>query len=88
MQLQADLINLPLVVPHDAELSGMGVALLAGISAGVYDPEILTHGATKCRYEPQMTLERREAKLAGWLHAVQTAIAHGLTFGLLVLTFP
>ncbi len=82
MQLQADLINLPLVVPHDAELSGMGVALLAGISAGVYDPEILAHGATKCRYEPQMTPERREAKLAGWHQAVQTAIAHGLTSGL------
>ena len=77
MQLQSDLINLPLVVPQEAELSGMGVALMAGMSAGIYPDDILTHSATKCRYEPHMTDSVRAHKLEGWHHAVATAIAHG-----------
>lgn len=77
MQLQADLCQLPLVVPQDAELSGMGVALMAGIAVGVYDPAVLTAGATKCRYEPSMDDATRTAKLKGWHQAVATAIAHG-----------
>lgn len=77
MQLQADLINLPLVVPKDAELSGMGVALMAGISCGIYPEDILTQGEAKCRYTPKMSEELRAHKLSGWHQAVATAIAHG-----------
>ena len=77
MQLQSDLINLPLVVPQDAELSGMGVALMAGLGAGIYPDDILSHSVTKCRYEPHMTEPVRAHKLEGWHHAVATAIAHG-----------
>ena len=77
MQLQSDLINLPLVVPQDAELSGMGVALMAGLGAGIYPDDIMSHSVTKCRYEPHMTEPVRAHKLEGWHHAVATAIAHG-----------
>ena len=55
----------------------MGVALMAGIAVGVYDPAVLTAGATKCRYEPSMDDATRTAKLKGWHQAVVTAIAYG-----------
>ena len=77
MQFQADIVNLPLKVPADAELSGMGAAFMAGIAKGVYSESILGQERVKAQYTPQMDAATREAKIARWHHAVQTAIAHG-----------
>lgn len=77
MQFQSDLLQLPLKVPADAELSGMGAAIMAGIAQGVYQEEILGNERVKARYEPKMDEATRSNKIEHWHHAVATAIAHG-----------
>lgn len=75
MQLQSDLINLPVKVPQDSELSGMGAAYLAGIAAKIYPSDIMQHKKTACSYQPQMGQEERQSKLQGWHNAVACARA-------------
>lgn len=77
MQFQSDLLNLELKVPTDAELSGMGAAIMAGIAKGVYSEDILGHNKLKANYQPHMDEATREDKLKHWHQAVATAIAHG-----------
>jgi glycerol kinase len=64
MQLQADLLDRPVVrstIPHAA---AVGVARLAGAAVETKDGD---------RFEPQMSPERRESLLAGWRAAVPGA---------------
>lgn len=77
MQLQADLLHLPLKVPADAELSGMGAAIMAGIAHGIYTDELLAQDRTRAQYVPQMDEATRTHKLDLWHQAVATAIHHG-----------
>ena len=77
MQFQSDLLQLPLKVPADAELSGMGAAIMAGIAQGVYQEDLLGTERVKARYEPKMDDATRCNKIEHWHHAVATAIAHG-----------
>lgn len=74
MQLQADLLNIPVKVPRDAELSGMGAAHLAAIAAGLYGEDVLQQDRTAAVYTPAMPEAERQEKIAGWTKAVQTAL--------------
>lgn len=73
MQLQSDLINLPVKVPHDSELSGMGAAFMAGMAAGIYDESILHNKQVAHAYTPHMSEAERKTKLQGWHNAVACA---------------
>lgn len=73
MQMQSDLIDLPVKVPQDSELSGMGAAFMAGIAAGIYTDEVLLQKQTACTYTPQMSEQVRQEKLDGWHQAVKCA---------------
>lgn len=75
MQMQSDLINLPVKVPQDSELSGMGVAFMAGIAAGIYKADIMQHKQAAKSYEPHMSSAERQSKLEGWHQAVACARA-------------
>lgn len=77
MQFQSDLLNLPLKVPKDAELSGMGAAYMAGIAAGIYSESILTEDKTLMRFNPSMDETKRSNKIDGWHKAVKTALDQG-----------
>ncbi|WP_277297183.1 FGGY-family carbohydrate kinase [Succinatimonas hippei] len=77
MQFQADLLNLPLKVPKDAELSGMGAAYMAGIAAGIYSNDILIRDKTLKSFIPKMDDKTRNNKTDGWHKAVKTALAQG-----------
>lgn len=74
MQLQADLLNIPVKVPRDAELSGMGAAHLAAIAAGLYGEDVLQKDRTAAVYTPAMPEAERQEKIEGWTKAVQTAL--------------
>lgn len=80
MQFQSDILNLPLQVPADAELSGMGAALMAGMAQGVLSADLLDASAhqqrIKARYEPKLAADVREHKLKHWHKAVEAAIAY------------
>ena len=70
MELQSDLLRIPVRVPDQEELSGIGAAYAAGMAVGLYGEKIFErlHRST---YEPKMAEEKREAKLAGWHEAVR-----------------
>jgi glycerol kinase len=75
MQFQSDVLDLPLSVTEQEELSAIGAAWMAGTALGIYDPGRL-HAAMKRRsYVPAMKAEDRERRLSGWREAVRKVLA-------------
>ena len=75
MQFQSDITNKRVKIPDAEELSGIGAAYMAGISAGVYDLEKLAGNMKRSVYEPKMDDEIREKKYAGWKAAVDGVLS-------------
>ena len=73
MQMQADLMGLPVVRPQTTETTALGAALLAGLQQGVFSEpgELRERLATERVFEPQWSRDQAEAKLAAWATAVQ-----------------
>ena len=72
MQLQSDLLGIPVRVPDSEELSGIGAAYAAGLACGVYDRGVFD--VLKRRsYAPEMAPDAREDRIAGWHDAVRRA---------------
>jgi glycerol kinase len=73
MQLQADLMGLPVIRPQTTETTALGAALLAGLQQGVFKHagELRERLATERTFEPQWSRDQAEAKLAAWDSAVQ-----------------
>uniref|UniRef100_W5MW46 Probable glycerol kinase n=1 Tax=Lepisosteus oculatus TaxID=7918 RepID=W5MW46_LEPOC len=77
MQLQADILCIPVVKPSMPETTALGAAMAAGSAEGVsvwsLVPEDLT--AVTCeRFEPQINPEESEYRYARWKKAVQKAM--------------
>ncbi|MBR2810618.1 MAG: glycerol kinase, partial [Solobacterium sp.] len=70
MQLQSDLLGIPVRVPQIEELSGFGAAFAAGLALGVYDMKLFEHFASAV-YTPQMDPAAVKEKYDGWLDAVR-----------------
>lgn len=75
MQLQADLLGVPVVRPHVLETTALGAAYLAGLGAGVWpSPTVIAdnwRGAA--RFEPRISVDERASRLAQWRRAVERA---------------
>ena len=70
MQMQSDILDIPVRIPDSEELSGIGAAYAAGLSAGIFTEEVF--GTLKrTSYEPRMDEETRQRLLAGWKDAVR-----------------
>lgn len=76
MQFQADIADTQIRIPELQELSGMGAAYAAGISAGIYDPDTIYSHVQHIVYTPGMEKDIREKKLAGWNTAVKQVLTH------------
>lgn len=76
MQRQSDILGIPVCVPQWQELSGMGVAYAAGISAGIYEPETIFSCVERTDYHCNMPEEESRELYSGWKRAVQTALNH------------
>ena len=74
MQFQSDISDVRIKIPDAEELSVIGASYLAGISAGVYDPEEIYKAISYHYYDVKMDPELREGKTAGWRSAVQMLI--------------
>lgn len=74
MQFQSDMAKVTVQIPEAEELSGIGAAYAAGLSAGVYERETLFARMKRSRYEPKMTEEVRESKYRGWKEAVSKVL--------------
>ena len=71
MQFQSDISGVTIKIPDAEELSVIGASYLAGISAGVYDPETIYKAISYSYYGVKMDPEIRKKKISGWESAVQ-----------------
>ena len=76
MQFQADMANTLIRIPRAGELSAIGAAYMAGISAGILPRSILTEDRTERIFRPQMHSTIRRQKLDGWHQSVRQAISN------------
>lgn len=74
MQLQSDLLGKHVMVPVQEELSGIGAAYAAGLTAGVYDERVFAQ-INRMIYKPVMSSQKREESYLGWKHAVKCVLS-------------
>ena len=70
MQLQSDLLGIPVRIPDSEELSGIGAAWAAGLACGLYDENVF-NVLKRTAYAPEMSAQARDEKYAGWQDAVR-----------------
>ena len=70
MQLQSDLLGIPVRLPDCAELSGTGAAWAAGLACGLYRDDIFDV-LQRRSFTPAMDAGTRGEKLDGWHDAVR-----------------
>lgn len=77
MQLQADLLQAPVVRPAVLETTALGAAYMAGLAAGVWADmaEIASHWRIERRFEPQMSADEAATRRDRWLTAVERSRA-------------
>ena len=76
MQFQADILNAEVIKPRTHEATALGVALLAGLTVGIWKDrqEIRNQQAIDKVYYPQMDEQARIKKLARWHKAVERCL--------------
>src|SRR3712207_3016834 len=75
MQLQADVLGVPVVRPETTETTALGAAYLAGLAAGVWRDrdDLRAQWREERRFEPQLAASEREAGYERWRDAVERA---------------
>ena len=75
MQMQADILGVPVVRPKLTETSALGAAYLAGLATGFWRDaaQISAQWQVQRRFEPALAAPERAAKLARWRMAVERA---------------
>ena len=73
LQLQADVLGVPVERPVVAETTALGAAYLAGLAVGYWSgtDEIAANWALDRRFEPSMSDDRRHSLLHDWHRAVE-----------------
>lgn len=73
MQIQADVLNVPVVRPKVTETTALGAAYLAGLAVGFWSDQDTIAAQWKIDrcFEPQMDTDQRETLLTGWYQAVE-----------------
>jgi glycerol kinase len=75
MQMQADLLDVPVVRPRNLETTSLGAGLLAGLGSGQWTSLEDIRGVWKAErtFKPKMSPEARAEALARWRRAVERA---------------
>ena len=78
MQFQADILGIAVERPRRIETTGLGAAYLAGLATGIWGNtmELEAYRTTERIFAPQMNVNRRAEKLAGWKDAVRRVMFH------------
>jgi glycerol kinase len=73
LQLQADILDVPVERPRVLETTALGAAYLAGLAVGFWrdQDELAANWQLDRRFEPSMPASRRERLLEGWHRAVE-----------------
>jgi glycerol kinase len=78
MQMQADLLGLPVLRPAVTETTALGAAYLAGLAVGLYPggtDELTGLWRAQRVFEPRWPRERAADAMARWEHAVRQTLA-------------
>jgi glycerol kinase len=77
MQIQADLLGIPVVRPAVIETTALGAAYLAGLHTGLYGGlnELSKQWRAERTFYPTLSRERAAQKMAHWEHAVRQTTA-------------
>jgi glycerol kinase len=73
MQLQADILGVPVVRPVVAETTALGAAYAAGLAVGFWKDleDVVENWRMDKRWEPRWSADQRDAAYAGWQKAVE-----------------
>jgi glycerol kinase len=73
MQMQADILGVPVVRPKVTETTALGAAYLAGLACGFWSgaDEVAAQWSVDRRFEPAMSAPERAARMARWHQAVE-----------------
>lgn len=76
LQIQADLLGVPVIRPKITETTALGAAYLAGLAVDFWqdEAELGALWQVERRFEPGTSAEWRAAALAGWQRAVQRSL--------------
>ncbi|MEU8395963.1 glycerol kinase GlpK [Nonomuraea sp. NPDC048892] len=76
MQLQSDILGVPVSRPTVSETTALGAAYAAGLAFGYWADtgELRAHWAEDRRWEPRWSEDQREEGYAGWKKAVTRAL--------------
>ena len=79
MQIQADVLGVPVVRPKNIETTALGAAFLAGLGSGVWRDREDVRGAWEIdrRFEPTWSADERASRYEAWRHAVGRALSPG-----------
>ena len=78
MQIQADLLDLPVLRAAQLETTALGAGYLAGVGAGIWkDVHDIPPSELPHRFDPAMSPEQRESLRARWSRAVGAARQFG-----------
>lgn len=69
MQFQSDQLGIPVRIPESEELSGIGAAYAAGLSAGIFEK------MQRTSYNSKIERCIREQRYQGWKDAVKMIMA-------------
>jgi glycerol kinase len=76
MQLQADILGVPVVRPVVAETTALGAAYAAGLAVGFWTDldDLRQNWRMDKRWEPRWSADQRDTAYAGWQKAVQRTL--------------
>src|SRR5436190_1604401 len=76
MQLQADILGVPVVRPVVAETTALGAAYAAGLAVGFWRDveEMRSNWQADKQWEPRWSADQREAGHAGWQKAIERTL--------------
>ncbi len=76
MQIQADLLGVPVVRPKVTETTALGAAYLAGLATGVWNSPDELRGQWQVDrvFQPMITADARQSRLALWRKAVTRSL--------------
>ncbi len=76
MQMQADILGVPVVRPVVAETTALGAAYAAGLATGVWKSLEISRQNWKAdrRWEPRWSADQRESTYPGWKKAVERTL--------------
>jgi glycerol kinase len=76
MQIQADVLGIPVMRPAVTETTALGAAFAAGLAVGFWDGERELRSLVRedRRWEPQMESGVREREYAQWRKAVERSL--------------